>query len=88
MMKTPLYILKLCPQKLLLSTLDIFQGSLNDDLERIASWGADHFVNLDDKKKQFQLMTLLIIENDPFIIFQDTIIRPTKTFHIIGLTVS
>ena len=63
-------------------------SSLNDDLERIASWGADNLVNFNDQKTQFQLMTLSNIEDDLFVTFKDTLIRPTKTLHLLGLTVS
>ena len=63
-------------------------SSLNNDLERIASWGADNLVNFNDQKTQFQLITLSNVEDDPFITFKNTIIRPTTTSHILGLTVS
>ena len=39
------------------------------------------------KKNKFQLMTLTYIEDDPHVIFKNTIIEPTKTFYMLGLTV-
>ena len=45
-------------------------------------------VNFNDQKTQFQLITLSNVEDDPSITFKNTIIRPTTTSHILGLTVS
>ena len=61
-------------------------SSSNDDLEGIASWGTHNLVNLNDQKSQFQLMTPSNFEVNSQI--QNTIIRPTKTFKILGFTVS
>ena len=78
MLMTPLYILQLYSPKLLLSTRDFH------DLERIAS---GELVMFNDQKTQFQLMTSNI-EIDPNIIYKNTIIEPTKSFHMLGLIVS
>merc|ERR1712002_1214306 len=63
-------------------------SSLNDDLERIAGWGADNLVNFNDQKTQFMLMSLSNLADDPQVIFKNTVIRPTKTLNLLGLTIS
>ena len=56
-------------------------------MELIISWGTRYLVNFNDQKTKFQLMTLSNIEDDPHSIFKNTIIEPTKTFHILGVTI-
>ena len=40
-------------------------SSLNEDLERIASWGADNLINFNDQNIQFQLMSQSKTKDDP-----------------------
>ena len=63
-------------------------SSLNVDLERIASWGTDNLVNFNDQKTQFMLMSLSNLPDDPQIVFKNTVIGPTSTMNLLGLTVS
>ena len=63
-------------------------SSLNDDLERIASWGTDNLVNFNDLKTQFMLMSLSSLTDELNIMFKNTAIKPTTTFHLLGLTIS
>merc|ERR1712212_1258368 len=63
-------------------------SSLNDDLKRIASWGTGDLVNFNDLKTQFMLMSLSSLTDDLNIMFKNTAIKPTTTFHLFGLTIS
>ena len=92
MLMTPFYILQLYFLKLSTnirpaSRFDTI-SSLNDDLERIASWRTDNLVNINDQKTLFKSITLSYIEDNPYVIFKNIIIEPTKTFHMLGLIVS
>ena len=56
-------------------------------MERIVSWGTGKLINVNDQKSQFQPMILFHIEDNPYVIFKNTIKKPNKTIHIFGLTV-
>ena len=63
-------------------------SSLNDDLGRIASWGADNLVNFNDLKTQFVIISLSKISDDLQINFKNSDITPSPTFHLLGLTIA
>ena len=71
----------------LISRVDTI-SSLNDDLGRIASWGADNLVNFNDLKTQFTIISLAKNSDNLQINFKDSVIGPTTAFHLLGLTIT
>ena len=63
-------------------------SSLNGDLRRIASWGAENLVNFNDLKTQFSIISLAQRSDDLQINFKNSFIEPTTTFNLLGLTIS
>ena len=62
--------------------------AISSILRRIAGWGAENLVNFNDLKTQFSIITLAQRSDDLQINFKNSVIEPTTTFHLLGLTIS